>query len=80
VADECNTGASGRSRIFFLGCVICQLTFVVIYSSSLKMISRTFLQVTATSGGFRVGGARGMTKRRGPLMTSSYSAIRDNNF
>jgi len=48
VADECNCGTSGRSRIRFLGCVICQLFFVAIHSSSLKMISRTFLQVTAT--------------------------------
>jgi len=32
------------------------------------------------SGGFRVGGARGKTKKRGPLMTSSYSANRDNHF
>jgi len=32
------------------------------------------------SGGFRFGGPRGKTKKGGPLMTSSYSANRDNHF
>jgi len=30
--------------------------------------------------GLGLGGARGKTKKGGPLMTSSYSANRDNNF
>jgi len=32
------------------------------------------------SGGFKVGGARGKTKKGAPLMTSSYSAYRDKHF
>jgi len=32
------------------------------------------------SGGFKVGGARGKTKKGAPLMTSSYSANRDKHF
>ena len=32
------------------------------------------------SGGFKVGGARGKTKKGAPLMTSSFSANRDKNF
>ena len=31
------------------------------------------------SGGFRVGGDRGKTKKGGPLMTSSYSANHNNH-
>ena len=33
-----------------------------------------------SSGGFKVGGARGKTKKGGPLMTSSCSANRDKHF
>jgi len=36
--------------------------------------------LTKFSGGFGVGGARGKTKTGWPLMTSSYSANRHNNF
>jgi len=36
--------------------------------------------IAVGSGGFRVGGARGKTKKRGPLMMSSYLANRDNHF
>jgi len=33
-----------------------------------------------SSGGFKVGGARGKTKKGALLMTSSYSANRDKHF
>ena len=33
-----------------------------------------------SSGGFKVGGARGKAKKGAPLMTSSYSANRDKHF
>jgi len=39
-----------------------------------------YFAYVVSSGGFRVGGARGKTKKGGPLMMLSYSANRDNHF
>jgi len=36
--------------------------------------------VLTASGGFKVGRARGKTKKGAPLITSSYSANRDKHF
>jgi len=36
--------------------------------------------ITITTGGFKVEGDRGKTKKGAPLMTSSYSANRDKHF
>jgi len=42
--------------------------------------SKNYPKNVITSSGFRIAGARGKTKKRVPLMTSSYSANHDNNF
>ena len=41
---------------------------------------RFTLYYGSSSGGFKVGGARGKTKKGAPLMSSSYSANRDWHF
>jgi len=41
---------------------------------------RCFETYVVSGGGFNVERARGKTKKEGPLMTSSYSANRDNYF
>ena len=41
---------------------------------------RCFETYVVSGGGFNVERARGKTKKEGPLLTSSYSANRDNYF
>jgi len=50
------------------------------YSSTDRTAALYMRVLVVRSGGFKVGGGRGKTKKGGPLMTSSYSANRDNHF
>jgi len=57
-------------------CISCLRKKIAIWPG----ISQQPVNAGVTSGGFKVGGARGKTKKGAPLMTSSYSANRDKHF
>jgi len=61
-----------------------QLRFRKLFNAKLLLVNldvtRSEISDDMNSGGFKVGGARGKTKKGAPLMTSSYSVTRDKHF